>query len=153
MRIFRNILKYFARGLLLLTMIVISYFGFSYLTRNIKAEDLITVEAYFMQYACVDENDDIQIARVDNEHYKFLIGKDVDPQVTFISDTYELKEYFYENRTAEFGLEFRFKGRLGKYYNFGCDDTTPKFWVEEIERMDGTNKMTSIDFEMKLMGR
>ena len=79
MRIFSKILKYFGRGLLLLTLIAISYFGFRYWTRNMKSDDLIAVEAHFMQYACGDENDDIQITKVDNEKYKFLIGKDVDP--------------------------------------------------------------------------
>jgi hypothetical protein len=151
MRIIKKILKYFGLGLLLLTTIGIGYFGFRYWTRNMKSDDLITIEATFMQYACGDENDDIQINKVDNKEYKFLIGKDVDPQVTIVPDTYELKEYFYKNRTGDFGLEFRFKGRLSKYYYFGCDDSTPKFFVEEIEMMDGTNKMTKKDFEIKWM--
>lgn len=151
MRIFKQILKYFGLGLLLLTVISLGYFGFRYWTRNMKSDDLITIEATYMQYACGDENDDIQINKVDNKKYKFLIGKDVDPQVTLVPDTYELKDYFYKNRTSDFGLEFRFKGRLSKYCYFGCDDTTPKFWVEEIEMMDGTNKMTKNDFEIKWM--
>ena len=71
--------------------------------------------------------------------------------MTLVPDTYELKDYFYENRTSYFGLKFRLKGRLSKYYYFGCDDTTPKFWVEEIEMVDGTNKMTKENFEIKWM--
>jgi hypothetical protein len=151
MRIVKKILKYFGLGLLLLTVIGVGYFGFRYLTRNMKSDDLITIEATFMQYACGDENDDMQINKVDNKKYKSLIGKDVDPQVTLVPDTYELKDYFYKNRTGDFGLEFRLKGRLSKYCYFGCDDVTPKFWVEEIEMMDGANRMTKEDFEIKWM--
>lgn len=151
MKILKGILKYVGLGLLLLIVIGAGYFGFRYWTRNLKSDDLITVEATFMQYACGDENDDIQITKVDDGKYKYLVGKDVDPQVTLIPDTYELKEYFYKNRTGEFGLDFRLTGRLSKYCYFGCDYSTPKFWVEEIEMMDGTNRMTKKDFEIKWM--
>lgn len=58
MRIIRKTIKYFSRGVLLLTVITVSYFGFRYWTRNMKPDDLITVESRFMQYACGDENDD-----------------------------------------------------------------------------------------------
>jgi len=121
------------------------------LDKKHEVDDLITIEATFMQYACGDENDDMQISKVDNKKYKSLIGKDIDPQVTSVPDTYELKNYFYKNRTSDFGLEFRLKGRLSKYCYFSCDDTTPEFRVEEIEMMDGTNKMTKEDFEIKWM--
>lgn len=146
MRIIKKMLKYFGLGLLWLTILGVGYGGFRFWTRNMKSDDLISIEATYMQYACGDENDDIQIKKVDNEAYKFLIGKDVDPQVTVLPITYDLKDYFYENRSGEFDLTFKFKGRLSKFYNFGCDYTTPKFWVEEIEMMDGSKRMKKEDF-------
>src|SRR5688500_16962107 len=105
MRIIKKILKYSGLGRLLLTVSGVGYFGFRYWTRNMQSDERITIEETFMQYACGDENDDMQISKVDNKKYKFLIGKDVDPQITLVPDTYELKDYFYKNRASDFGLE------------------------------------------------
>ena|SRR5687768_4788726 len=146
MKIVRKILKWIKVGLLTITTLTVGYFGFFYLTRNLKSDEVIIIDAYFMQYACGDENDDMQVKNVDTKEYEFLIGRDIDPQITTFSSGYELKDYFWKNRTAEFGLLFRVKGRLSKYRDFGCDSSTPKFWVEEIEKMDGTNKKTRDDF-------
>jgi hypothetical protein len=59
-----------------------------------------------------DENDDKQVKKVSSKEYEFLVGGDIDPQVATLSLGYELKDYFWKNRTAEFGLLFRLKGRL-----------------------------------------
>ena len=133
-----------------ITTLTVGYFGFFYFTRNLKSDEVIIIDAYFMQYACGDENDDMQVKNVDSKEYEFLIGRDIDPQITTFSSGYELKDYFWKNRTAEFGLLFRVKGRLSKYRDFGSDSSTPKFWVEEIEKMDGTNKKTRADFSVML---
>jgi len=150
MSIIKKILKSTKLGLLTISILTVGYFGFFYLTRNLKSDDEITIEAYFMQYACGDENDDMQVKKVNSKQYEFLVGRDIDPQITTLSLGYELKDYFYKNRTAEFGLMFRLKGRLSKYRDFGCDSSTPKFWVEAIEKMDGTNKKTRDDFSFML---
>jgi hypothetical protein len=150
MRIIKKILKWTKLGLLTITILTMGYFGFFYLTRNLKSDEVITIDAYFMQYACGDDNDDMQVKKVNSKDYEFLIGRDIDPQITTLSLGYELKDYFWANRTPEFGLLFRLKGRLSKYHDFGCDSSMPKFWVEEIEKMDGTNKKTRDDFSLRL---
>jgi hypothetical protein len=146
MNIVKKILKWMKLGLLTITVLTVGYFGFFYLTRNLKSDDVIIIEAYFMQYACGDENDDMQVHKVNSKDYEFLLERDIDPEVTTLSLGYELKDYFYKNRTEEFGLMYRLKGRLSKYGDFGCDSSTPKFWVEEIEKMDGTNRKTKDEF-------
>lgn len=118
-------------------------------TESEKTEEVITVEAIFMQYACGDENDDMQVQKVDLAKYQFLVGKNVDPQVGLIPDTYELKDYMYANR-SDSGFVFKVKGRLAKTHS-GCDVETLKFWAEEIETIEGKNKMRKGDFKIKLM--
>ncbi len=145
MRVIKSALKLFGKIILILCIVIAAYYSFIYLTRNVKSEEVIVVEATFMQYMCGDENDDMKIQAVNPDTYKWLIGKDVDPQVFPLSKESELKGYFYEKRSESYGLTYRLTGRLSKYKAFGCDNNTPKFWVDEIDMIDGSKKMTSKD--------
>lgn len=142
-------LRQFFIAIASLLVLTAGYFIVSFLIKNSKADDVLVIEATYMQYACGDENDDMNVEKVDKGKYGFLVGRDIDPQVHLMADTYELKDYFYHNKTKMYGFTFRLKGRLSKYDYFGCDELTPKFWVEEIERLDGSNKITAAKMEIK----
>src|SRR5262245_24765564 len=125
--------------ILALTALVICFLLFLIVKRRITSGDLIVIEARYMQYACGDWNDDMQVYTVSSKEYSFLVEKDIDPQAGLLSLSDDLQHYFYENKENEFGMRYRLKGRLEKSSG-GCDRTAPRFWVEEIERMDGSNR-------------
>lgn len=104
---------------------------------------MIVVEATFMQYLCGPEVDAMRVDSVNLAKYKYLIGEDIDPQVFPSAEVSELKGYFYDNHSDQYGLTYRLKGRLSKFNAFGCGNSTAKFWVEEIEMLDGSKKMTN----------
>jgi len=102
------------------------------------------LQATFMQYACGDEADDMRVKSVSDTSYAFLVGQDIDPYLN--AETANLKDYFNNNKTGENGTTFSLKGYLDPSPSFGCDDSAPRFYVEEIARPDGKNKMTKNDF-------
>lgn len=138
-------LKYILYGSIICGLTMVGYFGFLYFGKTLKSSDAIVVEATFMQYACGDEVDDMQVQKVNNNKYTFLIGRDIDPQVIKESKDSEFKDYFYQHQSDQFGMTFRLRGRLNKFSLFGCSNSSRLFWVEEIEMLDGSNKMTSKD--------
>lgn len=97
----------------------------------------LTIEAEYMQYACGDWVDDMQVLKIDDTLYNFLLGKDIDP--LFLDGAKEIGELFYKNKTNNFGLKFRLKGFVSSCAVDGCDGDSPKFWMTEIEKLDGSN--------------
>ena len=95
----------------------------------------ITIEAIYMQYACGLDNDDMMVNSVRDTTYEFLVGKDIDP--LFLDGKKELSDFFYDNTTKEFGMEYRMKGFISNCALNGCDKESPKFWITNIERMNG----------------
>lgn len=144
MKFFLKAIKVIGYFFLAILLFIAGYFGFYYWKKNQKNDELIIIEATFMQYACGDWNDDMQVQKVNQIKYKFLLGKDIDPHVD--ASQYNLKDYFYDNRTEKHGMKYRLKGYLSKYPDFGCDDTAPKFWVEEIEKLDKKNRKIKNNF-------
>lgn len=123
-----------------IVLLGVGYWGFDRWQHKISLGDFITIEATFMQYACGDDNDDVKVEKVSDSRYHFLLGKDVNPETEDVFQTLELKNYFYDNRTDQYNQTYRLKGRLEKGSKSGCD-SAPKFYVEEIERLDGTHRL------------
>ena len=147
MKALKKIIKITALTLLSIVLLAATTYGIYRFIRNQRSGDLITIEAVYMQYACGDENDDMQVKQVSSKKYKFLTGRDIDPDTD--NPQFDFKEYFYSNRTNKYGMQYRLKGYLSKYPDFGCDGEAPKFWVEEIERIDRKNKIAKEGFEKK----
>ena len=131
--------------LLILFLIVIGV-GVFYYRRAQVFDEILVVEAYFMQYACGDENDDSKIEKINNPKYQYLIGTEIDPQ-SVNNSRYNLKDYI-ESLNEDWGdtnvvptKSFLMKGKLGKYPGFGCDGTR-KFVIEEISKLDGSHKVS-----------
>lgn len=104
-------------------------------------DEPITVEAHYMQYACGDRNDDMKIQSVSDSTYNFIIGKDIDPE--FYNGENEISAWFFNNKTDEFGMTYQMTGFISKCAESGCDNSTPKFWITEIKKMNGEEFDTS----------
>jgi len=98
-------------------------------------ETPMTIEARYMQYACGDWNDDMQILKVTDTTYNFLLGKDVDTE--FLNGESEISEWFFNNETKEFGMSFQIKGYISTCAISGCEDKAPKFWITDIKKLNG----------------
>lgn len=96
----------------------------------------ITIEAYFMQYACGDWNDDMKVNLVQDTSYNFLLEKDIDPLI--FNGQSEINGWFYNNKTEAFRMNFRLSGYISECAKSGCDGTAPKFWITHIEKLDGS---------------
>lgn len=127
--------------LITIVLLGVGYWGFNSWRHKTSLGEFITIEATFMQYACGDDNDDARVEKVSDSRYNFLLGKDINPETEDTFQTLDLKDYFYDNRTDQYHMTYRLKGRLEKNSKSGCDNYTPRFYVEEIERMDGTHRM------------
>lgn len=143
MNLLTKILKITAFTILTVALLAIITYGIYNYIRNQASKDLLTIEATFMQYACGDDNDDMQVQQVNSKKYNFLTGHDIDPDSD--SHQFDFKQYFYSNKTNKYGMQYRLKGYLSKYPGFGCDNEAPKFWVVEIERMDGKHSVHKKD--------
>lgn len=135
-------------------LIAVLILGFTwYHKKTVKHPEKLTLEVRFMKYACGDWNDDAMILDVDNEAFEYVIGKDIDPVAIDYFFTREekqhknsLKDYFWDNETQQFGVDYRIVGYLSKYDNFGCESHSPRFYIDYIERLDGSNRKYSKDF-------
>ena len=96
----------------------------------------IKLEAYFMQYACGDWNDDMRIISVQDTTYSFLLEKDIDP-LLFKGES-EIRGWLYDNKTEEYRMKFHLEGYVSKCAKSGCEGKTPKFWITHIEKLDGS---------------
>lgn len=119
----------------------VGYWGFYSWKHKTSLGDPITIEASFMQYACGDDNDDAKVKKVSDPRYNLLLGKDINPEDENNVDPFDFKDYFFDNRTDQFYMTYRLKGRLEINSKSGCDNYTPRFYVEEIERLDGTHRV------------
>ena len=134
-------------GLSILTLIVlgvitsVAFLQYRNWKRNQHGTRLVSMEATFMQYACGDENDDMKVRSVNDSTFQFMIGEDIDPELEDQS-SFDLKAYFYTNRSDTFGMTYRLSGYLGKYPEFGCDWQASKFWVSAIEMINGQERIT-----------
>ena len=104
-------------------------------------ENPITIEARFMQYACGDWNDDMNIQSVNDSTYNFIIGKDIDPE--FLNGENEIRGWLYDNKTKDFGMTYQLKGYISSCAESGCDNGAPKFWIAEIKKLNGDEFNTS----------
>lgn len=48
-------------------------------------KDEITIVAFYMQYACGDDNIDMKVKSVNNSNYQFAIDKDIAPVTNFLT--------------------------------------------------------------------
>lgn len=96
----------------------------------------VTIEAFFMQYACGDENDDMKVHLVQDTLYNFLLEKDIDPLI--FEGQSEIRNWLYENVDNTNGFTFRLTGYISKCAESGCGRTAPKFWITHIEKLDGS---------------
>ena len=95
----------------------------------------VTVSAYYMQYACGDWNDDMQIRKIDNKSLYQLVGKDIDP--IFENGEDELSDLFHLNKSDEFGLEYKLTGIIDTTKHNGCDNNAMEFVITRIEKING----------------
>ena len=79
MNLLTKILKITAFTILTVALLAIITYGIYNDIRNQASKDLLTIEATFMQYACGDDNDDMQVQQVNSKKYNFLTGHDIDP--------------------------------------------------------------------------
>ncbi len=94
-----------------------------------------------MQYACGDWNDDMNIQKVKNSDYSFLIGKDIDPE--FLNGENEIRGWLYDNKTEQFGMTYKLAGFISSCAESGCNKGAPKFWITEITKLNGDKFNTS----------
>ncbi|MCS4302010.1 hypothetical protein [Chryseobacterium sp. BIGb0232] len=127
--------------LIIIVLLGVGYWGFNSWKHKTSLGKLIIIEATFMQYACGDENDDAKVEKVSDSRYNFLLGKDINPETENNLDPIDFKDYFYDNRTDQYHMTYRLKGRLEQDSRSGCSDSAPRFYVEEIERLDGTHRV------------
>ncbi len=104
-------------------------------------EQPITIEAHFMQYACGDWNDDMNIQRVSDTNYNFIVGKDIDPE--FLNGENEIRGWLYDNKTEAFGMTYELTGFISSCATSGCDNGAPKFWIVEMNKLNGDKFDTS----------
>lgn len=100
----------------------------------------IVVEAYFMQYACGDWNDDMRVTAVEDSSLIFLLDQDIDPLLLDGPDV--LNGCFFAERGPEKSerhqMEYRLRGYISRKAVSGCDNCAPRFWITEITHPDGT---------------
>ena len=137
--------KIFKYSFLSIIAILITGAGIFFYRQAQVFDETLIIEAYFMQYACGDENDDSKIKKISNPEFQYLVGTEIDPQ-SVNDPNYNLKDYI-ELLNEDWGdtsiiptKQFLMKGRLGKYPHFGCDGTR-KFIFEEISKLDGSHKI------------
>ncbi|WP_299126035.1 hypothetical protein [uncultured Tenacibaculum sp.] len=104
-------------------------------------EKPITIEARFMQYACGDWNDDMNIQSVTDSSYNFILGKDIDPE--FLNGENEIRGWLYDNKSEKFGMTYKLTGFISSCAESGCDNGAPKFWITEITKLNGDEFDTS----------
>lgn len=125
--------------LLLLPLVISSFFIFweDVSIRPDTSKEL-TIEAHYMQYACGDWVDDMNVSKVNDPNYKWLIGRDVDP--VFYRGEKVINEMFYSNDTSYsvYKSNIRLKGYLSKEFYSGCEKTSPRFWITHLEKLDGS---------------
>lgn len=125
--------------LLLLPLVISSFFIFweDVSIRPDTSKEL-TIEAHYMQYACGDWVDDMNVSKVNDPNYKWLIGRDVDP--VFYRGEKVINEMFYSNDTSYsvYKSNIRLKGYLSKEFYSGCKKTSPRFWITHLEKLDGS---------------
>ena len=105
----------------------------------------VTIEAYFMQYACGDENDDMKVNLVQDTTYNFLLEKDIDPLI--FNGQSIINGWFYTNKTEKYHMNFRLSGYISECAKSGCYKTAPKFWITHIEKIDGSKFIRKWDGE------
>ena len=98
-------------------------------------EKPISVEATFMQYACGDWNDDMRIDIISDTSLNYLVGTDIDPEM--INGDRTIGGWLYDNKTIEYGYRYKLTGYISKSAKSGCENCTPKFWIEKIEKLNG----------------
>ena len=98
-------------------------------------EKPVTIEATFMQYACGDWNDDMRVDSISDTTFNFLIGNDIDPEMC--NGEKLISGWLFDNKTSEFGYRYRLTGYISKSAQSGCENCTPKFWIEHIEMLNG----------------
>ncbi len=117
-----------------ITLILFTLIFFSCNQIDKLNENPITIEAHFMQYACGDWNDDMNIISVTDTAFNFLVGKDIDP--LFLRGEHEISGWLLDNKSEEYGMNYRLTGYIGNCPEFGCDGV-PKFWITSIKKMNG----------------
>lgn len=116
-----------------LIFVIIILYGCS---ANYLNESPITIKAHFMKYACGDWVDDMQVLTVSDTTYNYIIENDIDPII--INGEDEIGGFLWYNETEKFGSTYILKGYLDSKPKFGCENSTPKFWAEEITKVDGS---------------
>lgn len=94
----------------------------------------VTIEATFMQYACGDWNDDMKINSINDSSLNYLIGTDIDPEI--IQGEKEIRGLLYDNGFKNL-YKYRLTGYISESAKYGCENCTPKFWIEKIEKLNG----------------
>lgn len=121
-------------ALLLVIVSVITgvYFFKSQSTTN------VTIEAYYMQYACGDDNIDMKVDKVDHADFQGLIDRDIAPFAGYFQQS-DLVDFVngstlrYQTGKEEYLQNFTIVGRIrSDKANAGCDNAVTIF-VDKIK--------------------
>ncbi|MDB9883269.1 hypothetical protein OAD66_09080 [Bacteroidia bacterium] len=98
----------------------------------------LTIEAHYMQYACGDWVDDMNVSKVGDTNYNWLIGKDIDP-VFYLGDKV-INDMFYSDDTSNnvYKSDSRMRGYMSEESCSGCENSSPRFWITDLEKLDGS---------------
>ena len=104
--------------------------------------ETIIIKAYYMQYACGDDNIDMNVISVENRNYNFVLKKDISPKTNFLSqhrlidfiDTKTLK--WQRGEAGDYLQDFTLIGHL-KNNDVKVDCSAPMtFYVDKIRYGD-----------------
>ena len=98
----------------------------------------LVLEAHYMQYACGDWVDEMKVSKTSDSSHNWLIGRDIDP--VFYMGSSDVGDMFYSDDTAAriYNNDIRLTGYISKSTCSGCDNTSPRFWITHVEKLDGS---------------
>jgi hypothetical protein len=129
--------RYIALGLL--PVLISTLFAFwDRITVYPDTSNELVIEAHYMQYACGDWVDEMQVTKISDTTHNWLIGRDIDP--VFYLGASEVGDMFYSDDTTYriYNRDIRMKGYISNSSNSGCDNTSPRFWITHQEKLDGS---------------
>ena len=129
--------KYIIIGLL--PVCISTLFAFSErITVYPDTSNELVIEAHYMQYACGDWVDDMRVTKTSDTTHNWLIGRDIDP--VFYMGASDVGDMFYSDDTTDriYNNDIRLTGYMSISTSSGCDNTSPRFWITHVEKLDGS---------------
>ncbi|PCJ67410.1 MAG: hypothetical protein COA58_03565 [Bacteroidetes bacterium] len=100
-------------------------------------DNKLIIEAHDMQYACGDWIDDMNVTYINDSNYQWLIGRDIDP-VIYLGQSNIGSILSTDTEPFSIKGDIRLFGYISKNLKSGCESTSPRFWITQMEHLDGT---------------